>query len=359
MTKAEAITAKVKERIKAGEWTAGDALPSRGQWAAQYGVSPATITAAIRQLQKEGLVVVLQGKGAFLAQPQEAGARPQPAIGLTGSYLAFAQEEPWYEQAILGGIWQEANRCHRPVVLLPQLAMSPHLTRDYCSRLGIAGLIFLGGEGHANARQLKAEGFPVILSNKPAEPTALSYLDYDNAFVIRETVRLLASAGHRRIGVFCPKGSVRNYDQEIKLHFLDALMQYGLAHDVSAYWHSVSREGGNEGDFPQIHNAAARMLDLPEPPTAFFCWEPRMLPMLTQVLHKRRLRVPQDISLIVSSYGSDAQMEHSGFVVPHRELGAALVSGLCQIIANPHHAVQQLLRPRYISGDTVATPDAG
>lgn len=49
-------------------------LPSESEMTAAYGVSRITVRQALSDLQKEGLIVRLQGKGAFVSQPQ---ATPQ------------------------------------------------------------------------------------------------------------------------------------------------------------------------------------------------------------------------------------------------------------------------------------------
>ncbi len=358
MTKAESIAAQLRDRIDSGEWGVGAGLPSRGELALEYGVSPATVTGAIRELQKEGRVRVMQGKGAYVAEPAEAAALSQGLIGLTGSYLPSGAESNWFSRAILDGIWQEANGRHCPVVMLPQAATGTGITREYCQQLGVQGLIFLGGEGYANARQLKEEGFPVILANKPAEPTTLNYLDYDNFFVIRETARRFLKAGHRRIAVIYAEGSVAQYYRDMKLQFLDELMQHGAVYDLAPYWRGVLRQPGKGGVFRGVKHVAEELFDLPEPPTAIFCWEPGMAQPLMKVVEKRRLRVPDDLSIIVSSYGSETEMEFSGFVVPHRELGIGLVRELCATMEKSHHGIQTLLKPRYIEHGTVGDAPA-
>ena len=45
-------------------------LPSESEMTAAYGVSRITVRQALGDLQKEGLIVRLQGKGAFVSQPQ-------------------------------------------------------------------------------------------------------------------------------------------------------------------------------------------------------------------------------------------------------------------------------------------------
>lgn len=361
MTKVETISVELEQRITTGEWVAGGGLPSRGELALEYAVSPATITSAIRRLQKKGLVRVMQGRGAFVVDLKRNGAAifPNMLIGLTGSYLPSGKKlspqgmQQLFASSIFDGIWQEANERHCPVVLLPQLAMNSGVTRDYCRQLGVQGVIFLGG-GYANARLLKEEGFPVILANKPAEPTTLNYMDYDNFHMVREMARIFLKAGHRRIGVFHgERGTVPEYYREMRLQMLDELMRHGIVYDLNPYWKGVVRQSGREAVFRGVEKGVSEMLDLPEPPTALFCWEPGMVSPLLKALEKRKRRIPEDVSVIVSSYADELEMEFSGFVMPHRELGAGLLRHLCLTVENPHHGIQELLKPRYVEHGTV------
>jgi GntR family transcriptional regulator len=50
--------------------TAGDRLPTEAQLEVQYGVSRATIRQAIKELEAEGVVERMQGRGTFIAAPR-------------------------------------------------------------------------------------------------------------------------------------------------------------------------------------------------------------------------------------------------------------------------------------------------
>ncbi len=58
----------LRMRIAAGEWAAGDRLPSETDLAARYGVARMTVRQAIGALAGEGVVVRRQGLGTFAAE---------------------------------------------------------------------------------------------------------------------------------------------------------------------------------------------------------------------------------------------------------------------------------------------------
>lgn len=63
----EQIAAAIRARIVSGELAQGEKLPNERQIAASYGVSRNVVREAIRTLAKDGLVVVRQGSGTYVA----------------------------------------------------------------------------------------------------------------------------------------------------------------------------------------------------------------------------------------------------------------------------------------------------
>lgn len=61
------VAAQIAERIGAGDLTGGQKLPSGRELARQYGVSYNTIRKALQQLRDQRLIVVVLGRGTFVA----------------------------------------------------------------------------------------------------------------------------------------------------------------------------------------------------------------------------------------------------------------------------------------------------
>ncbi len=58
-------------RLQAGEWKAGEAIPSELELAARFGVSQGTVRKAVDELAADNLLVRRQGKGTFVATHAE------------------------------------------------------------------------------------------------------------------------------------------------------------------------------------------------------------------------------------------------------------------------------------------------
>jgi len=63
------------ERLRGGEWTSGRTLPNEFVLASHYQVSVGTIRRAVEGLEEAGIVVRKQGRGTFVAAPDEAAIR--------------------------------------------------------------------------------------------------------------------------------------------------------------------------------------------------------------------------------------------------------------------------------------------
>ena len=65
------IKGLIIQRLQAGTWKAGEAIPSEMELAASFGVSQGTVRKAIDELAAENLLVRRQGKGTFVATHAE------------------------------------------------------------------------------------------------------------------------------------------------------------------------------------------------------------------------------------------------------------------------------------------------
>jgi len=67
----EALVLKIKEQILTGVYAADDKLPSVRELAVTENLNPNTVAKAYKQLEADGVVYVVPGKGSFVSAPQE------------------------------------------------------------------------------------------------------------------------------------------------------------------------------------------------------------------------------------------------------------------------------------------------
>ena len=76
------IKQAVLERIASGAWTPGAMIPSEVELCREFGVSRTTARKAVSDLAHEGRLVVVQGKGTFVATPKVEEHFVQRAFGI-------------------------------------------------------------------------------------------------------------------------------------------------------------------------------------------------------------------------------------------------------------------------------------
>lgn len=65
------IMDQIMTKVMAGDWCAGQALPSIRELASASGVSVITVKRAYIELERAGVIVTRQGKGSFVAETQD------------------------------------------------------------------------------------------------------------------------------------------------------------------------------------------------------------------------------------------------------------------------------------------------
>ncbi|WP_309081447.1 LacI family DNA-binding transcriptional regulator [Zhihengliuella sp.] len=159
----------------------------------------------------------------------------------------------------------------------------------------------------SHIEQARARGIKVVLVDRAVPGLDLDAVLIDNRAAARDAVARLIAAGHRRIGfVWGPPiegrprrrrdlvdGAVRNLwtDGERLQGYLDALDDEGIVFDAD-----LVMVGAKTEEHAQVE--VARMLELPDPPTALFCTENDAMTGSLRALRDAGLRVAEDISLI-------------------------------------------------------------
>ena len=87
----EQITDQVKEQIMAGTLSAGDALPSMRLLAKELRISVITTKRAYEELERDGFICTVAGKGSFVAQQDLELAKESNLRGIE-SHLQSAVE---------------------------------------------------------------------------------------------------------------------------------------------------------------------------------------------------------------------------------------------------------------------------
>ncbi|MBB5897473.1 DNA-binding LacI/PurR family transcriptional regulator [Kutzneria kofuensis] len=182
---------------------------------------------------------------------------------------------------------------------------------------------------------------PVVLIGAPDQPVDLSSVDLDFAAAGGRCVEHLADLGHRSIAMVGPAPSVYQRGISSAGRFLSGLTDAAQAHGVVA----KAR--------PCAHNydAVRACLDalLATEPTGLVVNNEAVLPTVLAELHRRGLRVPDDISVVAvcsDSAATSGAVPLTTVPIPTVELGELAVEMIIRQLGRDAQPETRLLAPR-------------
>jgi LacI family transcriptional regulator len=170
-----------------------------------------------------------------------------------------------------------------------------------------------------------------------------------------QVMRYLLALGHRRIAAICgPPGWIATEDR--RRGYEAALAAAGIPLDPAV-------QTASDFELAPGAEAAASLLELPEPPTAIFAFNDAIAIGALRAARDRGLRVPEDLSVL----GFD-DIEHAAIVTPPlttvrqplAEMGRAAISLLSRLLdSGPDERLHVELPTRLVVRDSTAPPRAG
>lgn len=318
-------------RSKSRRSTAGDRVTLE-MVAAEAGVSAASVSRILN-----GTASVSDDKRAAV---EEAIARlgfvPNPvARGLAGGrtlsvgVVTQAIDSPFYGGALRGIEDTLSHAGYSPLFVSGQWSTA-HEARciETLRSRRVDGVIVLTGRLSDNALAATARELPVVVTGRTTKATGLYALDFDNFEGARLATHHLLSLGHRRIAFI--SGDLKHPDGKERLRgYRSALEAAGLGYEPALVM------PGNFTEHSGLE-AVERLIDSREAFTAIFAANDQMAFGAGLALHRRRLRVPDDVSLVgfddvassVYSIPPLSTVHH-----PVYELGQAAAQAMLQLLA--------------------------
>ena len=265
-----------------------------GMVAEAAGVSPSTVSRILN-----GTAVVADDKRAAVDEAiARLGFVPDPvARGLAGGrtlsvgVVTQAIDSPFYGGA-LRGIEDELSRAGYSALFVSghwNAAAEARCIETLLARR-VDGIIALTGRLSDAALAAYAQSLPVVVTGRGLKAPGLYALNFDNYEGGRLATHHLLSLGHRRIAFIT--GDQRHPDAKERLRgYRAALEAAGLSFDPGLVMPGQYTEDSGR-------MAVERLLDSREPFTAIFAANDQMAFGAGLALHRRRLRVPDDVSMV-------------------------------------------------------------
>jgi LacI family transcriptional regulator len=195
----------------------------------------------------------------------------------------------------------------------------------------------------------------VMLDSRTMDPQA-SWVVPDEEGGAYAATRCLIEAGHRRIGYL---SDINHYPADVERlgAYRRALAEAGIAFDPELVADDHDNPFGG-------HAAAARLLDLADPPTALQCYNDRMAMGAYRAARHAGLSIPGDLSVV----GFDNQSQIAPYLdpplttvqLPHEEMGRWAVEHLTRVLSGDIEGPrQQRMACPLVVRDSVAPPRNG
>lgn len=190
----------------------------------------------------------------------------------------------------------KAAESHGWTVLIDQtdgLAEREELALDGIRGHLLDGLIFSPITVGADELARRQDATPLVLLGERVSDGPADHVAIDNVAAARDATTHLLDLGRRRVAALGDQPQVISQTAHLRLRgYTEALAAAGvpLEQDLVVRVDRYHRADGAA--------AMARLLDLPHPPDAVFCFNDLMALGALRTLHERGVRVPEDVAVV-------------------------------------------------------------
>lgn len=312
----EQIFDALRDQILERKYAVGDRVPSEKELGEEYNVSRITSKKALELLASEGYIFRQPGRGSFVADPQNHGAKPSHASAMShrdrtasGKLLiglVITDFGDSYGTELIYGM-EEASRnndCY--LVLRRSFGISSYEEEAIKGllELGVDGLIIFPAQGeYFNAEILKLviSQFPLVLVDRHLKGISASSISTDNLAAAKEATDYLFGLGHKSISFLTPPPMDTTAIEDRIEGFIQAHAEKGIMVDRDIWLEDITATLPNahteENRKKDIQKIGAHLLKYPQI-TAMFATEYNIGRLALEAAESVGLSVPGDISII-------------------------------------------------------------
>ncbi|MFB9325787.1 GntR family transcriptional regulator [Paenibacillus aurantiacus] len=340
--------------IAAGQFSPHDKLPSEHEIAAQSGMSRQTVRQSLGDLEAEGWLYRVQGKGTFVADSMpENGRKPAEPPGLTVG-LMTTHISDYIFPTIVRGV-ESALRAQGARLLLASTDNEKDKERESLEsmlREPLGGLIIeptKSAEGNPNFDYflaLEARGIPYVMLNERYSDVDAPCLKVDDELGGYRAAEHLAELGHKRIAGFFKTDDFQGVHR--MRGFMRCLRERRLPLATGSLLRYTTEEKLTK---PAEALEALLALGPGERPTAIVCYNDELAVRLLDIVRRSGLAVPSDLSIVGfddATLATATEVKLTTLEHPKTRMGEDAVAMLMRLIGGKHG--------RGASGDVVYEP---
>lgn len=331
--------------------------------AALAGVSPSTVSVVLNAV--DGARVAETTRRRVVEAATRLGYQPHPlarglrtrrsqTIGFVSDVIATT---PYAGQLIQGA--QDAAWRTGMLLLLVNTGLDAELEQHAIGTLQqrqVDGFVYASMYHRVvEVPQLRQDRPLVLLDARPARGS-VPYVVPDEVAGGTAAVTELLENGHRRIGFVADWYDIPAVEGRLQ-GYRESLARHGVPFDPALVLREAPGAAGG-------HRGVSRLLDLPDPPTAVFCFTDSMAMGAYRAVAERGLRIPDDFSVVgFDDHPLIAASLSPGLTtvgLPHYEMGEWAVETLLELAGDPTRPtgqpLQMLMPCPLVRRDSVGPP---
>ncbi|RRJ66894.1 GntR family transcriptional regulator [Paenibacillus oralis] len=340
--------------LESGKLQPGNQFPSENEIAEQFSLSRQTVRQTFGELEKDGWLERIQGKGTFARNPERREGEAVKTIGIITTYIS----DYIFPHIVRGAEAELRSRGYR--LLLSSTDNTKEKEMDSLQLMTsqpLSGLIIeptKSAEGNPNLGyflDLQEKGIPYLMINEKYRELECPCLKVDDEAGGRKAARYLLEKGHRQVAGFFKRDDLQGVNR-LK-GFLSAHREYGIS--VSPQ-HVVTYTTEQKADFTYMRTIELLQGPPEQRPTAFVCYNDELAVILMDAAAACGLRVPEDLSVIGfddSSLAAASGTKLTTLTHPKTVMGELAARQLIGMIEQGDRYEDTVFEPELIVRDSV------
>jgi GntR family transcriptional regulator of arabinose operon len=300
--KGERLRTHLLSEIASGSLNPGDALVAERDLAKVMQISRSTVRQTLDDMEREGIIHRVQGKGTFVADRQS----PELAARSASVAIVVLDVATSYYVSLLSGFEDACTQAGQTAVVCNSGnsidRQANHLMRLLSQR--VFGVVLnassLAATPTYQVELLQDAGIPVVLLHRPIPEVRAPVLEMPADEIGHRAARMLIDAGHRRVALF---DSYR-VDLSIRTEasFQKTLNDAGLDLPASNIVYGQNSEWFSKANLDEydrhLDSILPKLLSQPKPTTAFFAADEYVAEHIYLSAQRLGVRIPDDLSIV-------------------------------------------------------------
>ena len=341
--------------FESGRLVPGRQVPSENEIAEQFGLSRQTVRQAFGELEKDGWLERIQGKGTFARYPQRRENEQVKTIGIITTYIS----DYIFPHIVRGAEAELRSRGYRLLLSSTDNTKDKEMeSLQLMTGQPLSGLIIeptKSAEGNPNVGyylSLQEKGIPFLMINEKYRELECPCLKVDDELGGYKAVRYLIDQGHQAIAGFFKTDDLQGVNR-LK-GFLRAHREAGIS---VAPERVVTYTTEQKQTLPYQKGVELLTGTEASRPTAFVCYNDELAVRMTEAASGCGVQIPAELSLVGfddSTLALASGVKLTTLTHPKTRMGELAARQLVGMIEHGEVYGETVFEPELVERDSVA-----